>query len=71
MKSPTHRVAVWLLRLLYGDRGQDLIEYALLAAAVAVAGGAVLPPVSGQVSVIFSKVTSLLNHWHGGHPHHH
>jgi Flp pilus assembly pilin Flp len=59
MKTPTHRVTVWLRRLLYENRGQDLIEYALLASAVAVAAGAVLPPVSGQISVIYSKITSL------------
>ena len=59
MKSPTRRVAAWVLRLLYERRAQDLIEYALLASAIAVAAGAVLPPVSGQVSVIFSKITSM------------
>jgi Flp pilus assembly pilin Flp len=59
MKSPTHRAVVWVLRLLYNSSGQDLIEYALLASAVAVAAGAVLPPVSNQVSIIFSKITNL------------
>jgi Flp pilus assembly pilin Flp len=59
MKCLTHRVAVWLLRLLYENRGQDLIEYALLAAAVAVAAGAIMPPVSGQISTIMSRITSL------------
>lgn len=59
MKSPIHRIAVWLLRLVYENRGQDLIEYALLAAAVAVAAGALLPPMSGQIGAIFSKIASL------------
>jgi|MudIll2142460700_1097286.scaffolds.fasta_scaffold173221_2 Flp pilus assembly pilin Flp len=59
MKIRTHRGLAWLLRLLYEDRGQDLIEYALLASAIAVAAGAVMPPVSNQVSVIFSKITNL------------
>ena len=40
--------------------GQDLIEYALLAGFVAVAAGAMIPPVSPSISTIFSKVTSLL-----------
>jgi Flp pilus assembly pilin Flp len=51
--------AVRLLRLLFDRDGQDLIEYALLAAAVAVAAGAVMPPVTGQISTIFSKIVSL------------
>ena len=42
------------------DRAQDLIEYALMAATVAVAVGAILPPVAPSVSVVFSKVTSLV-----------
>jgi len=41
-------------------RGQDLIEYALMAGFVAVAGGAVFPPVANSVSAIFSKIQSLL-----------
>jgi Flp pilus assembly pilin Flp len=70
MKSPTHRVAAWLRRLLYEDRGQDMIEYALLAAAVAVAGGAVLPPMAGHVSVIFSRITSSFARVPSDVPHH-
>jgi len=41
-------------------RGQDLIEYALMAGFVAVAAGAVMPQVSEQINIIFSKITSLL-----------
>ena len=59
MKSLPRRVTAWVLRLLYEDRAQDLIEYALLAAAVAVAAGAFMPPVADSVTVIFSKITSL------------
>ncbi|MCC6857419.1 MAG: Flp family type IVb pilin [Bryobacterales bacterium] len=39
--------------------GQDLIEYALMAALVAVACGAIMPPVGNSISTIFSKVTSV------------
>lgn len=42
------------------DRGQDLIEYALMAGFVAVAAGAVMPNVSEQISTIFSKVNGKL-----------
>ncbi len=41
-------------------RGQDLIEYALMAGFVAVAAGAVMPSVSTSISTIFSKMGSVL-----------
>ena len=41
-------------------RGQDLIEYALMAGFVAVAAGAVMPTVSRHVSTVFSKISSVL-----------
>ena len=41
-------------------KGQDLIEYALMAGFVAVAAGAIMPNVSSSITVIFSKVNSLL-----------
>jgi pilus assembly protein Flp/PilA len=41
-------------------RGQDLIEYALMAGFVAVAAGAVMPTVSTSISKIFSKIGSVL-----------
>ena len=42
-------------------KGQDLIEYALMAGFVAVAAGAVMPNVATQITVIFSKCNSLLS----------
>lgn len=48
------------LRIWKDTRGQDLIEYALMAGFVAVAAGAVMPNVSTQISTIFSKIESLL-----------
>ena len=48
-----------LLRLWRHREGQDLIEYALLAATIAVVVAGFLPPaVMPSVSTIFSKVTS-------------
>jgi len=41
-------------------RGQDMIEYSLLAGFVAVAAGAVIPNVANNISTIFSKITSSL-----------
>ena len=40
-------------------RGQDLIEYALMAGFVAVAAGAIMPGISDSISTIFSKVASV------------
>jgi Flp pilus assembly pilin Flp len=42
------------------EDGQELIEYALLLAFFAVAAGAVVPPLGGEVSRIFSKAMSVL-----------
>jgi len=42
-------------------RGQDLIEYALMAGFVAVAAGAIMPGVATSISTIFSKVASVMS----------
>ena len=42
------------------ERGQDLIEYALMAGFVAVAAGAIMPNVASSISTIFSQVSSVL-----------
>ncbi len=49
---------VWNLRIIKDTKGQDLIEYALMAGFVAVAAGAIMPGVSTSISTIFSKVAS-------------
>jgi pilus assembly protein Flp/PilA len=48
------------LKVWKDTRGQDLIEYALMAGFVAVAAGAFMPGVSGSISTIFSKIASVL-----------
>ncbi len=48
------------LRIWRDTKGQDLIEYALMAGFVAIAAGAVMPSVSSRISTIFSKVNSQL-----------
>jgi Flp pilus assembly pilin Flp len=48
------------IRALRDTRGQDLIEYALMAGFVAVAAGAVMPGVASSISTIFSKVASVM-----------
>ncbi len=49
------------LKIWRDQKGQDLIEYALMAGFVAVAAGAVLPGVSTNISKIFSKVAISLS----------
>jgi len=52
---------VWKLRIWKDTKGQDLIEYALMAGFVAVAAGAIMPGVASSISVIFSKISSAMN----------
>lgn len=49
------------LRIWKDTRGQDLIEYALMAGFVAVAAGAIMPGVAGSISTIFSKISSTMS----------
>ena len=51
----------WAMRIWKDTRGQDLIEYALMAGFVAVAAGAIMPNVASSISSIFSKVGSVLS----------
>lgn len=56
MKNLLLQLKVWK-----DQRGQDLIEYALMAGFVAVAAGAIMPGVATSISEIFSKVASVLS----------
>jgi pilus assembly protein Flp/PilA len=52
----------WLVRLWKDERGQDLIEYGLMAAAVLVAVAAILPTtLMPTVSNVFSMIGSVLS----------
>lgn len=51
---------IWTLRIWKDTRGQDLIEYALMAGFVAVAAGAIMPGVAKSISTIFSKVATTM-----------
>ncbi len=52
---------LWKLRIWLDTRGQDLIEYALMAGFVAVSAGAIMPGVATEISRIFSKVSSVMS----------
>jgi Flp pilus assembly pilin Flp len=52
----------WAKKLRFDIRGQDMIEYALLAGMIAVVIGAMFPQtIMPSVSTIFSKVESSLS----------
>ena len=55
MKNLILNLQVWK-----DKRGQDLIEYALMAGFVAVAAGAIMPGVASSISTIFSKIASVM-----------
>jgi pilus assembly protein Flp/PilA len=52
---------LWRLRIIKDTRGQDLIEYALMAGFVAVAAGALMPNVASSISTVFSKISSVMS----------
>ncbi len=49
------------LKIWKDTKGQDLIEYALMAGFVAVAAGAIMPSVATSISTIFSKISSVMS----------
>ena len=51
----------FFLGLSQDEEAQDMVEYALLAGFIAVAAGAFLPPIANGISVIFSKMTSVIS----------
>jgi Flp pilus assembly pilin Flp len=55
----------WLSKICADLRGQDMIEYALMAALVALASAAASPHLTGSFSTIFSKINSAVLA-HGG-----
>lgn len=61
MKNFILKLKIWHDNLRKDQRGQDLIEYALMAGFVAVAAGAIMPGVATSISTIFSKVASVMS----------
>ena len=55
MKNFALRLKIWK-----DTKGQDLIEYAMMAGFVAVAAGAIMPGVATSISTIFSKIASVM-----------
>ena len=53
-------LASFLYRLAKDVRGQDLIEYALMAGVVAAAAGFFVPGVTTGISTIFSQIGGVM-----------
>ncbi len=60
MEKRMNKLYAFFLKLTRDERGQDMVEYALLAGFIAVAAGAVLPGISDALSTIFSKMASVV-----------
>jgi len=54
-RATMYKLAIWR-----DTRGQDMIEYALIAALVTVASIALVPGISVSLSTIFSKIASTM-----------
>jgi pilus assembly protein Flp/PilA len=54
------RAAARIVEIWKNTRGQDLIEYALMAGFVAVSAGAIMPSVASSISTIFSQISSVM-----------
>jgi pilus assembly protein Flp/PilA len=50
-----------IVRLVKDRKGQDMVEYALLAGFIAVDAGALLPGISDSISTIFSRMASVVS----------
>ncbi|MEZ5364379.1 MAG: Flp family type IVb pilin [Bryobacterales bacterium] len=59
MKSIFKRIVQ--LKIWTDRTGQDMVEYGLMAGFITVAVGAAYPPISQDVSVIFSKLQSVVD----------
>jgi pilus assembly protein Flp/PilA len=55
------KIQMLIARLLKDRKGQDMVEYALLAGFIAVAAGALLPSISTSISTIFSRMASVVS----------
>jgi len=53
--------ALLRLRILKETKGQDLIEYALMAGFVAVSAAALMPNIASSLSTVFSEVGSVMS----------
>lgn len=56
-----YTITQFIIRAAKDNKGQDMVEYALLAGFISVAAGAVLPGFSDGISTIFSRMISVVD----------
>jgi Flp pilus assembly pilin Flp len=54
------RMVDYVRSLYYGAEGQDLLEYALLVALIAIAAVGAVSAAGGKVSAVFNSITSKI-----------
>jgi pilus assembly protein Flp/PilA len=59
-ESTNMKKLLWKVQIWKDTKGQDLIEYALMAGFVAVAAGAIVPGVATSMKTIFTKINGIL-----------
>lgn len=65
MKSFRHRLCAGFDRLMRNESGQDLVEYALMVAMIAVAVAATFPStIAPSISQVFSRIQSSFSATH-------
>ena len=52
---------MWTRKIWRDSRGQDLVEYALLTAFLAMAAGAMMGTVAENINPMFSKIASVMS----------
>ena len=55
-----NKVKLFLINLLYGEEGASALEYALLAAMVAVVIAAFVPGISAAIKTIFNTILTAM-----------
>ena len=55
-----NRLMLRLYSVLIDSRGQDLIEYALMAGFVALAAISMVPGITSSMNIVFSKINVLM-----------
>jgi pilus assembly protein Flp/PilA len=55
------KIQYLIARLVKDRKGQDMVEYALLAGFIAVAAGALVPGISTSIRTIFSRMASVVS----------
>ena len=55
-----NKIKSFVTYLIDDERGQDVVEYALLSGFIAIAAAAVLPQIAPGISTIFCKMNSVV-----------